>query len=104
MVIIFASEKARKFLLTRGIVYTFRKNRRKKVEKDWFNDRRGRPKISNVFIEEIGCYDPRNEISIFEFLLGYSGFNSLEEWYEEIKRLNGGKLPTQGWLYSVVLR
>lgn len=97
MVMIFNSEKARGSLLENGVVFTFRARRRKRVGDDWITDKRGHPKIADVFIEEVGNVDP--------YALGvsveYSGFESLKEWFDEIKRLNKGTLPQKGWLYKV---
>lgn len=100
MVMIFEGEKARNFLLRNGAVYTFRVKRRKKVGKDWITDRRGGRKIAEVLIEEVGEFAPTGLTPY----VGLSGFNSLEEWTAEIRRLNDGKLPEKGWLYMVVLR
>ena len=50
MVISFSVGEARKQLLEKGEVYTFRFKRRKRVGKDWSNLKRGTKKIAYVFI------------------------------------------------------
>lgn len=96
---IFQSEKARRFLLENGVVFTFRAKRRKKLGEDWIADRRGGHKIADVLVEEEGMFRPQ-ELGLY---VEYSGFSTLEEWIEEMKRLNGGMLPSEGWLYKVTL-
>ena len=100
MVIIFQSEKPRRFLLENGIVFTFRVHRRLMMGKDWITDKRGGRKIANVIVETEGAFSPAD----LGTYVTYSGFDSLEEWHEEIKRiLNWNKLPLEGWLYKVSL-
>jgi len=102
MPIIFSSEKARRHLLEKGFVYTFRIKQRKQkgpVVKDWVTDRRCGRKIVDVIVMSLGLYF-LSELS--KFASG-SGFDSLEEWIEETKSLNKGKLLRQGWLYKVQL-
>ena len=81
-----------------GVVFTFRAKRRKRLGREWITDRRGGRKIVDVIVEE-GRFKP-SELSLY---VEYSGFKSLEEWLEEIGRLNGGDLPAEGWLYKVTL-
>ena len=104
MVIIFQSEKPRRFLLENGIVFTFRLHRRKSVGRDWMTDRRGGRKIADVYVEEVGLF---NSLKLDPYV-PYSGFASVEEWNEEIKRiLKWDKLPPngwRGWLYEVSLK
>lgn len=95
--IIFSNHKARERLLKKGIVYTFRVRRRRKLGRDWATDRYGGKKICNVMVFEVGSYAPKQ---LYPFVKE-SGFNSLDEWVEEIKSLNDG-LPETGWLYLVV--
>jgi len=99
MVMIFQSEKARRFLLEKGFVFTFRAHRRKKVGRDWITARRGGRKIADVEVKEEGIFNP-SELKPY---VRHSGFKSISEWIEEIRRLNGGKLPAIGWLYKVSL-
>lgn len=116
MVISFSSEKARKYLLENGRVYTFRKNRRKnfiKLEEkmgkikfdavrpgmiDWTNEGRTMPKFSDVLIHEVGHFD----VDGIEPYVKWSGFSSLNEWQHEIRGLNK-YLEPEGWLYMVDL-
>jgi len=104
MVIIFQNEKPRRFLLENGVVFTFRLHRREPVDRDWMTNKRGGRKIVDVYVEEVGYF---NSLDL-EPYVAYSGFNSVEEWNEEIKRmLKWDKLPPhgwQGWLYEVSLR
>jgi len=97
--VIFQSEKARRFLLENGVVFTFRSKRRKKLGEDWITDRRGGHKIADVLVEEERKFKPQ-ELGLY---VEYSGFSTLEEWIGEIERLNGGRLPAEGWLYKVTL-
>jgi len=100
MVIIFNSEKARAFLLTWGMVFTFRKVKRKQVGKDWMNDHYRGKKIADVWVAYCGKVSIKDLTGQF---LKYSGFESHEEWLEEIKRLNHGILPEVGFMYKVEL-
>jgi len=100
MVMIFQSEEARRFLLENGVVFTFRAKRRKNLGNDWITDRRGGHKVVDVFVEEEGRFKP-SDLGLY---VEYSGFSSLQEWIEEIKKLNKGKLPAEGWLYKVSLQ
>ena len=100
MVMIFKSDKARNFLLENGAVFTYRVHRRKKVGNDWITDEYRKPKIADAFIKEEGQFTPYGLWIFVEF----SGFSSLKEWVEEIKKLNKGKIPAKGWLYKVILR
>lgn len=100
-VMIFQSQKALAFLLKRGIVVTFRKDRRKNTGKSWINDGRGRPKIADATVTEMN-WQPTNPLDLAGNV-SYSGFSSLREWLDEIRRLNNGTLPKEGWLYFVEL-
>jgi hypothetical protein len=95
MVMIFRSKKALSYLLSYGEVYTFR-IRRRKAGRDWITDKRGGHKIADVFIEEVGIFT-LEQLSQFG---DHSGFASVEEWTEEIQKLNN-RLPEKGWLYKV---
>jgi len=55
---IFQSEKARRFLLDNGVVFTFRAKRRKKLREDRIADRRDGHKIADVLVEEEGKFKP----------------------------------------------
>jgi len=58
LVMIFQSEKARRFLLDNGVVFTFRAKRRKKLREDRIADRRDGHKIADVLVEEEGKFKP----------------------------------------------
>lgn len=100
MVIIFQSEKVRNFLLDKGEVVTFRKNKRKKVGKDWMTDKRGGKKLGDVDIDYLGKRDPTTDLDSID--IAYSGFRTLEEWLNTIRSLNKGQLPL-GHLYHVMM-
>ena len=109
-------KKAMEHLLRKGVVFTFRMNRRSGIE-DWFGSgcvvKKGNPVLltSNkidVIIEEVGEVNPRNELIWY---LKDSGFCKLEEWHDEIKEQynvlsgldeNGNYLPQKGWLYKII--
>ncbi len=94
---IFASEKAREFLLKNGDVYSFRVKRHN-VGRDWVTDRRGGKKIADIYIVEVGQTKP----SLLQDFVSRSGFSSLPEWIQEIKKLNKEhKEDVEGWLYHV---
>jgi hypothetical protein len=103
MVIIFANEYAREYLLENGIVYSFRKGPvRKQLGKDWMTDKRTGKKIADVYIDAIEEIEPE---MLYEKLNRYymqSGFYSTDEWITIISSLNKWKLP-RGWLYKVIL-
>lgn len=100
MVIIFNSEKARRFLLSCGMIFSFRKYKRKMIGKDWMNDKYRGKKIADVDVQFV------KKVKVSELTgqyLKYSGFETHEEWLEEIKRLNHGILPEIGFIYKVKL-
>ena len=98
MVMIFSDPRARAQLLGEGLVYTFRKNRRKKVGKNWANGGYRNHKICDIFIEELG----EKKVNELEPYVDHSGFDSLPHWYGAIVELNGGwDIKKTGWLYRV---
>ena len=100
MVMSFNSERAREYLLQNGEIYTFRKNRRRRIGKDWANENRGGKAFADIFIQEIG------EMNIYKDLrpfFKHSGFSTVTEWVQEIKNLNNGHDLSKGWLYKVKL-
>ena len=105
MVMIFQSQKAFKFLLEEGEVYTFRARMRKSSrKKDWITDKRGGHKISDVTIELVTRI---NRLSALSSYVTRSGFESLTDWFNEIKRLNQNDFAPQiniisGYLYHVI--
>ena len=106
MVIIFQSERALKHLLQHGLVYTVRLRRRKRVEcLDWVTDRRGGRKIADVYVCLVGGCGGTVEAwkhNLWAWV-DRSGFKTVDEWVDEILRLNRGKTG-QAWIYLVKLR
>ena len=98
MVMVFRSRRALNHLLQHGVAFTFRPRRRRKVGRDWVTDRRGGRKMADVVVEEEGEFAPGD----LELYVEYSGFSALQEWVDEIRRLNG-RVPAKGWLYRVTL-
>ena len=104
MVMIFQSPKALKFLLEEGEVYTFRTHERKSHRKnDWITDKRGGNKIFGATIEFVTII---NKLTALSSYVTRSGFESLPDWYNEIKRLNPNDVTVQtntifGYLYHV---
>jgi len=105
---IFSVKKAREFLLENGYVYTVR-GHLKKQGKGWFTDKRGGKKIGDCWALLVKTiYDPTFEKYKLRGILAnyvmHSGFDSVEEWIEEIKRVNHGKIPDTVYLYYVALK
>ena len=102
MVISFSSLPARAHLLEKGMVYTFRKNRRKMLGDDWANEGRLKPKMCDVYIEELGEITPGQLVPYFQD----SGFATWSKWFDEIRRLNNFNysVAQKGWLYKVTLK
>ena len=112
MVIYFKSEKALRYLLKNGLVYTLREQRRKKTGKDWVATYKGSGKIANVYIKEIAFVNmvkdgPYDDVSVITWdeldaYVQHSGFDSLEEWVTEYWKLSKGRgAPLFAWLYEV---
>jgi len=110
---LFKSEKALSFLLENGEVYTLRPRRRKEG-KDWIKV--GRVKLADIEVRLIGevflgwygyfwvrPVENRNTIMPLGQFVQKSGFRTVGEWLEEVKRLNGGKIPDKLFLYYVKL-
>lgn len=102
MVIIFENEKARKYLLKEGFVYTLRKRKRKRIGKDWMTDRRQGHKIADVHIEEVGSWTGK-DWRILEPFVKDSGFTSIEEWMDVVTEFSRGEMPKRGWIYRVYI-
>lgn len=94
-VMTFSHPNARRQLLEKGIVYTFRKYRHREG-KGWAAAFYRGPKIADIDIQVVGRYRP---VDLAPFA-DQSGFASLEEW---IKAIQGFKIqPTEyGWLHGV---
>lgn len=93
MVISFSVEKARKQLEDKGVVYTLRLNKRKRVGKTWYNHFRGDTKKGDVYIYYVG--DFLNRTYQLKHYVINSGFGSLREWLEKAKESR--------FLYEVVI-
>ena len=116
MVIWFKSEKALKYLLDHGFVYTLR--RRRSTGLHHVRDGSGRV-VGLAKIEEIGIFflEPDPDWPVLKDIYGYtvkglrvylmdfvehSGFDSLTEWLHEFQRLHKRRKRT-AWLYKVEL-
>ncbi len=115
MVIIFAHEKVREYLLKHGLIYTFRKYHKKtadgirpQIGKDWATDKRCGKKIADV---EITAMEPIDALNMGQVLSKYareSGFylghgrvdDAVSEWARAINSFNP-RDPTAGWIYKV---
>jgi len=86
-------------LLTNGYVVTFRRHRRKALPPYWANEGRGKPKICDISITELG-YIEGEKLLIPYFK--YSGFGSFGQWVKTINHLNPKlKGEIKGYLYYV---
>ena len=106
MVISFSIYEAREQLLNHGIVYTYRWTRRAffrkglgVMEHTWANAKRGRKRIADVWIEEIG----KLQYSELEPYVSESGFKNLEKWSREILEMANPYGELDGYLYKVRL-
>jgi hypothetical protein len=97
MVMIFADENARRQLLEKGFVYTFRTHQHK-VGRDWATDKRGGRKICDIDIMLVKEIDSAEELIPF---VDSSGFRNVYEWVRAIRRLNPKLREIQGFLYRV---
>ena len=115
MVMIFANEKVRKYLLEHGLVYTFRSYHKKTVDgirpqigRDWATDRRTGKKIADINITPLVPIDCLNMGKVLSKYARESGFyvghgridEAVSEWARAINSLNP-KVPTAGWIYRV---
>ena len=100
---IFKSEKARNYLLRRGIVVTFRpKKRKKNIEQTWATPKYRGKKIADIIVRFL-CEVRREEIrEKLDKHVALSGFKNVDEWIDEIKKLNKGEIPKKGYLYVVI--
>lgn len=126
MVMYFKSEKALKHLLEHGIVYTIRKEKRKRTGKDWIKKSRRGKKIADVIVEYVGRVEilyrgdnkwfggivfPGDGKYLYddslENYVEHSGFKTLNAWIRELMRLNGirtwRKMTIDWHLYKVTL-
>jgi len=112
-VIYFKSKKALEHLLKNGEVYTIRPTKRTEGFAFVKTSKKGK-KIAIVgvkYVGEIVLTAPDGEWFVadgayakgkLEEFVDKSGFDSVEEWLEEVRKLNGGKLPDRMLLYHVV--
>jgi len=113
-VIYFKSKKALDCLLKNGEVYTIRPKKRFEGLAYVKTSKKGR-KLAEVevkYVGEVVQTAPDDEWFVvegayakgkLEEFVDKSGFNSVEEWLEEVRKLNGGKLPDKMFLYHVKL-
>ena len=94
---IFADEHARKQLLEKGFVYTFRRYPHKEG-KDWATDKRGGRKICDIYVELWGKIDRALDLLPY---LEHSGFGSIVEWVKAIRRLYPKMKEVKGYIYRV---
>ena len=115
MVMIFSNKKVRDYLLSNGLVYTYRKNHRKtgdgirpQVGKDWATDKRTGKKIADIFITVMEPIDSQNMSQVLRKYARDSGFYkritycAMEDWARAIRSLNPFA-PRAGWIYKVEL-
>jgi hypothetical protein len=97
--IVFSHPSARGQLTEHGEVVTFRTSERTTGETWWRASRTGE-KRGDVTVEMISPVDPRTpyELTPTQHL---SGFDSVGDWMDAIRELNGGELPELGYLYRV---
>jgi len=87
------------YLLGNGFVYTFRKEKRKTLGKEWINAGRTLPKIADVnvtFVKEVKSTEDLRPY------IHYSGFGNIFQWCQAIADL--GISEVKGYLYRVSLR
>jgi len=120
MVMIFSNKKVRDYLLSNGLVYTYRKNHRKtpdgirpQVGKDWATDMRTGKKIADIFITVMESIDSQNMRQVLNKYASDSGFrdqkpsyylkfgyDTVTRWINAIHSLNPFA-PRAGWIYKV---
>lgn len=99
----FQSEKAFKQLRDEGIVFSFRKKKGSYLGQVWINQGRGTEKEFNAMVRskyKIIIEDEKNLESKLRNKKDKSGFESVEEWVDEIKKQNDG-LPEKGYIFEV---
>lgn len=113
MVMIFANKKVRDYLLSHGMVYTYRRYNPKtktgvryRVGRDWATDKRGGKKIADIFITIMEPIDAKNMKQVLRKYARHSGFfgrithTAIEDWTQAIHHLNPFA-PKVGWIYKV---
>ena len=94
---IFADENARRQLLEKGVVYTFRVHRYAEG-RDWATDRRRGKKICDINVEFIKKVDFKEELMPYA---EESGFEHVWDWLSAIYKLNPKLKKIEGYLYKV---
>jgi len=97
MVTVIENEKIRKKLLEDGWVVIFREEPRS-IGKDWMTDRKGNNKICDVHIAPAGTI---SSVSMLTPYVKDSGFETLQEWLGEMKRMNPRITRAIGYLYKI---
>ena len=109
IVISFSVKEARDQLLNIGTVYTYRwrrrsffKNEKGEVESTWASEGRGKPKIADVDIHEIGQFDIDDATDRY---WKNSGFGSSTKWFmAAIEKMPPPIDPQDGWLFKVTVK
>ena len=114
MVMIFAQDNVREYLLEHGLVYTFRKYHKKtpngirpQIGKDWATDKRCGKKIADIYITPMEPIDALNMETLSKyaqesgFHLGHGRVDdAVIDWAKVINSFNP-RNPTAGWIYKV---
>ena len=90
MVMSFSVPIVLEHLIDNGVVYTYRKNERKRTGKNWINANRGKPKIADVTISLERKIDVEHIEEQLKPYVEHSGFSTAESWYRVICNLNEG--------------
>lgn len=98
--ILFADETARAQLVENGEAVTFRASQRTTGD-TWWRETRTGTKEGDVRVEEIESADPSDPDDLRDYR-PLSGFESVEEWQDAIRELNGKM--SDGYLYRVTQR
>jgi len=90
MVMIFQCEKVLRELIDSGIVYTFRtwEYEGRKLGKEWITYKRGGKKLGDVIVSLVSPHFVHPIKIYLEPFVQYSGFDSIEEWVKEIKKMS----------------
>ena len=97
-VIYFKSKRALEHLLKHGEVYTIRPKERTEGFAVVKTSRKSQ-RLAVVDVKYVG----KVSAGTLDNFVDKSGFRSVREWLEEVRRLNGGKLPERMFLYCVKL-
>jgi len=100
MVIQFSDPKARKHLLEKAYVYTFRMKQRKRGGRDWASSGRGKPKVADVDIKLVKVLEGVLWRPLKDYVKD-SGFKAVAEWVTAIVNVNSNVSCSRGFLYRV---